>query len=113
MACLSYSSSSGQLAHMSSIWHSLFRIEDCARTWKFGKLSGLCYYSIPGLYLPAQCCLGSLVAMERGDESHTCCYTVAWLCRKIYRATVLCLIYLLATKPGFLHAAYTTESARG
>ncbi|KAF8392505.1 hypothetical protein HHK36_022847 [Tetracentron sinense] len=94
---------------------------------------GLWHYPIPGFFLLAQFCLGILVAMgnlvnnsvfqylsdEDGRSSNDNCNveekedakvlivaTIAWGLRKISRAIMLALIFLLAMKPGFIHAVY-------
>ncbi|KAK9292746.1 hypothetical protein L1049_020726 [Liquidambar formosana] len=94
---------------------------------------GLWHYPIPGLYLLAQFCLGVLVAignlvnnsvflsLSDGDGQSTdddCTVeekeetkvlivaTIAWGLRKSSRAIVLALIFLIAMRPGFIHAVY-------
>ncbi|XP_073283729.1 piezo-type mechanosensitive ion channel homolog isoform X2 [Primulina huaijiensis] len=97
------------------------------------EIVGLWHYSIPGFFLLAQFCLGILVALgnlvsnsvflclsneERqiSNESETeevkedakvlLVATIAWGLRKCSRAIVLLLIFLIATKPGLIHAVY-------
>ncbi|XP_073315003.1 piezo-type mechanosensitive ion channel homolog isoform X1 [Primulina huaijiensis] len=97
------------------------------------EMVGLWHYPIPGFFLLAQFCLGILVALgnlvsnsvflclsneERqfSNESETeevkedakvlLVATIAWGLRKCSRAIVLLLIFLIATKPGFIHAVY-------
>ncbi|CAA0832071.1 Piezo-type mechanosensitive ion channel homolog [Striga hermonthica] len=94
---------------------------------------GLWHYPIPGFFLLAQFCLGILVALgnlvnnsvflclsneERrfSSESETeevkedpkvlVVATIAWGLRKCSRAIMLLLIFLIAAKPGFIHAIY-------
>ncbi|CAA6654163.1 unnamed protein product [Spirodela intermedia] len=94
---------------------------------------GFWHYSIPGFFLLAQFCLGILVAMgnlvnnsvflytsyedgqsstdenvaeEKEDVKVLIIATLAWGLRKISRAITLTLIFLLALKPGFIHAVY-------
>lgn len=97
------------------------------------ELVGLWHYSIPGLFLLAQFCLGVLVALgnlvsnsvflylhdEDGRTSNDNCSvevkeetkvlivaTIAWGLRKGSRAIELVLLFLIAMKPGFVHAVY-------
>uniref|UniRef100_A0A1D1Y2D5 Protein PIEZO n=2 Tax=Anthurium amnicola TaxID=1678845 RepID=A0A1D1Y2D5_9ARAE len=94
---------------------------------------GFWHYPIPGFFLLAQFCLGILVAMgnlvnnsvflymsneerqssndesvaeEKDDMKVLIIATLAWGLRKISRAVTLTLIFLLALKPGFIHAVY-------
>ncbi|KAJ4954572.1 hypothetical protein NE237_011355 [Protea cynaroides] len=94
---------------------------------------GLWHYPVPGFFLLAQFCLGILVALGNLVNSSVFLYlsdadgqslnddrtvevkedtkvlivaTVAWGLRKSSRAITLALIFLLATKPGFIHAIY-------
>ncbi|CBI34341.3 unnamed protein product, partial [Vitis vinifera] len=94
---------------------------------------GLWHYPIPGFYLLAQFCLGILIALgnlvsnsvflylsdREGQSTRDNCTTeekeetkvlivatIAWGLRKSSRAIVLALIFLIATKPGFIHAVY-------
>nr|CAN61399.1 hypothetical protein VITISV_031828 [Vitis vinifera] len=95
---------------------------------------GLWHYPIPGFYLLAQFCLGILIALgnlvsnsvflylsdREGQSTRDNCTTeekeetkvlivatIAWGLRKSSRAIVLALIFLIATKPGFIHAVYS------
>ncbi|XP_058187359.1 piezo-type mechanosensitive ion channel homolog isoform X2 [Rhododendron vialii] len=97
------------------------------------ELVGLWHYPIPGFFLLAQFCLGILVALgnlvsnsvflylsdEDGRSSNNNCAvevkeearvlivaTIAWGLRKCCRAIELVLIFLIAMKPGFIHAVY-------
>ncbi|KAK9282374.1 hypothetical protein L1049_005291 [Liquidambar formosana] len=97
------------------------------------EMLGLWHYPIPGFFLLAQFCLGILVAVgnlvnnsvfqylsdEGGQSSIENCTveveeenkvlivaTIAWGFRKSSRAIVLALIFLIAMKPGFIHAVY-------
>ncbi|XP_041993194.1 piezo-type mechanosensitive ion channel homolog [Salvia splendens] len=97
------------------------------------EMVGLWHYPIPGFFLLAQFCLGVLVALgnlvsnsvflclsnEEGRfsaESETeevkegatvlVVATIAWVMRKASRPIMLLLIFVIATKPGFIHAAY-------
>ncbi|KAG5567620.1 hypothetical protein RHGRI_002982 [Rhododendron griersonianum] len=97
------------------------------------ELVGLWHYPIPGCFLLAQFCLGILVALgnlvsnsvflylsdEDGRSSNNNCAvevkeearvlivaTIAWGLRKCCRAIELVLIFLIAMKPGFIHAVY-------
>ncbi|KAI7983245.1 hypothetical protein LOK49_LG15G00399 [Camellia lanceoleosa] len=97
------------------------------------EMVGLWHYPIPGFFLLAQFCLGILVALgnlvsnsvflylsdEDGRSSNDNCTvevkeetevlivaTIAWGLRKCSRAVELVLIFLIAMKPGFVHAIY-------
>ncbi|XP_057964043.1 piezo-type mechanosensitive ion channel homolog isoform X2 [Malania oleifera] len=99
------------------------------------EMVGLWHYPIPGLFLLAQFCLGILVAVgnlvnnsvflylsdevgqslndndnctvEVKDETKVLIVaTIAWGLRKCSRAIMLTLIFLIAAKPGFIHAVY-------
>lgn len=94
---------------------------------------GLWHYSIPGLFLLAQFCLGVFVALcnlvnnsvflyltseegpsssddhlidEKEDTMVLIVATLAWGLRKLSRAITLMLLFLLVMKPGFIHAVY-------
>lgn len=94
---------------------------------------GLWHYSIPGLFLLAQFCLGVFVALcnlvnnsvfvyttteggasssddhlidEKEDTMVLIVATLAWGLRKLSRAITLMLLFLLVVKPGFIHAVY-------
>uniref|UniRef100_A0A2P2M0W9 Piezo-type mechanosensitive ion channel homolog isoform X2 n=1 Tax=Rhizophora mucronata TaxID=61149 RepID=A0A2P2M0W9_RHIMU len=100
---------------------------------KIWEMVGLWHYPIPGFFLLAQFCLGILVALGNlvnnsvflylSDEvdqfsSHNSTIeveedtkvlivaTIAWGLRKCSRAIMLTLIFLIAMKPGFIHAVY-------
>ncbi|CAN0892678.1 Piezo-type mechanosensitive ion channel homolog [Linum grandiflorum] len=100
---------------------------------KIWEMVGLWHYSIPGLFLFAQFCLGMLVALGNlvnnsvflylSDESYQSpldnstieeeegtkvliVATIAWGLRKCSRAIMLAMIFLIAMKPGFIHAVY-------
>ncbi|PWA88896.1 hypothetical protein CTI12_AA084740 [Artemisia annua] len=98
------------------------------------EMVGLWHYPIPGFFLLAQFCLGVLVALGNlvnnsvflyisDEEDHQTCNgdatpeveeetkvlivaTIAWILRKCSRAIMLVLIFLIAMKPGFIHAVY-------
>ncbi|KAJ7977462.1 piezo-type mechanosensitive ion channel-like [Quillaja saponaria] len=97
------------------------------------EMVGLWHHPIPGFFLLAQFCLGILVALgnlvnnsvflclsdEDGQSSNDnsrvkedeetkvlIVATVAWGLRKSSRAIMLALIFLIAMKPGFIHAVY-------
>lgn len=97
------------------------------------EMVGLWHYSIPALFLLAQFCLGILVALvnlvnnsvflylndEDGPSRNNSCTveaegetkvlimaTIAWGLRKCSRAIMLTLIFIIAMKPGFIHAVY-------
>ncbi|KAH7517167.1 hypothetical protein FEM48_Zijuj09G0033700 [Ziziphus jujuba var. spinosa] len=97
------------------------------------EMVGLWHYPIPGFFLLAQFCVGILVALGNlvnnsvflclsDEDRHSSndnttangkeetkvliVATVAWGVRKISRAIVLVLIFLIAMKPGFIHAVY-------
>lgn len=96
------------------------------------EMVGLWHYPIPGFFLLAQFCLGILVALgnlvnnsvflylsDAGDQSSSgnsnveeedakvlIVATIAWGLRKCSRAIMLTLIFLIAMKPGFIHAIY-------
>ncbi|KAL6884653.1 hypothetical protein ACP4OV_010589 [Aristida adscensionis] len=94
---------------------------------------GLWHYSIPGLFLLAQFCLGVFVALcnlvnnsvflyltsedgpsssddhlidDKEDTMVLIVATLAWGLRKLSRAITLTLLFLLVMKPGFIHAVY-------
>uniref|UniRef100_A0A7N0TA13 Piezo non-specific cation channel R-Ras-binding domain-containing protein n=1 Tax=Kalanchoe fedtschenkoi TaxID=63787 RepID=A0A7N0TA13_KALFE len=94
---------------------------------------GLWHYPIPGCYLLAQFGLGVLVALgnlvsnsvftylndggaqstndnctveEQEETKVLIIATLAWGLRKTSRAIMLALIFLIATKPGLIHAVY-------
>lgn len=100
---------------------------------KIWEMVGLWHYPIPGFFLLAQFCLGILVALgnlvnnsvflclsdEGGQTSNDyssvkvegetkvlIVATIAWGLRKCSRAIMLALIFLIAIKPGFIHAVY-------
>ncbi|KAK1398972.1 piezo-type mechanosensitive ion channel-like [Heracleum sosnowskyi] len=123
-------------------WAVCTYIFNVAYTFLDGKLGkdmeiwemvGLWHYSIPGLFLLAQFCLGVLVALnnlvnnsvllylsyegmqsscdnstdEVGEETEVLIVaTIAWGLRKCSRAIMLVLLFLIAVKPGFVHAIY-------
>ncbi|KAI7757816.1 hypothetical protein M8C21_027175, partial [Ambrosia artemisiifolia] len=98
------------------------------------EMVGLWHYPIPGFFLLAQFCLGVLVALgnlvnnsvflyisdeedhptSNGDTTQEVTEdtkvlivaTIAWVLRKCSRAIMLVLIFLIAMKPGFIHALY-------
>ncbi|TYK18291.1 piezo-type mechanosensitive ion channel-like protein [Cucumis melo var. makuwa] len=97
------------------------------------EMVGLWHYPIPGFFLLAQFGLGILVALvnlvnnsvflclsgedehssndnsspgEAGETKVLIVATIAWGLRKSSRAIVLTLIFLVAMKPGFIHAVY-------
>ncbi|XP_034689649.1 piezo-type mechanosensitive ion channel homolog isoform X2 [Vitis riparia] len=97
------------------------------------EMVGLWHYPIPGFFLLAQFGLGILVAVgnlvnntvflhlsdEDGQSSNEnstvevneetkvlIVATIAWGLRKSSRAIMLALIFLIAMKPGFIHAVY-------
>lgn len=104
------------------------------RDMKIWEMVGLWHYPIPGFFLLAQFCLGILVALgnlvnnsvflclsdEGGQTSNDyssvkvegetkvlIVATIAWGLRKCSRAIMLALIFLIAIKPGFIHAVYS------
>ncbi|XP_075093902.1 piezo-type mechanosensitive ion channel homolog [Nicotiana tabacum] len=97
------------------------------------EMVGLWHYPIPGFFLLAQFFLGILVAVgnlvnnsvflcmsDEENQSSSDSFsdevkeetkvlivaTIAWGLRKCSRAIMLVLIFLIATKPGFIHAVY-------
>ncbi|XP_062018874.1 piezo-type mechanosensitive ion channel homolog [Rosa rugosa] len=97
------------------------------------EMVGLWHYPIPGFFLLAQFCLGMLVALGNlvnnsvflclsdedgrsstdnstiegeGETKVLIVATIAWGLRKSSRAIMLALIFLIAMKPGFIHAVY-------
>nr|GMD20021.1 piezo-type mechanosensitive ion channel homolog isoform X1 [Ipomoea batatas] len=97
------------------------------------EMVGLWHYPIPGFFLLAQFCLGILVAVgnlvnnsvflclsdeeqhpstnsiieeEKEETKILIVATIAWGLRKISRPVMLILIFLIAAKPGFIHAVY-------
>ncbi|XP_010242544.1 PREDICTED: piezo-type mechanosensitive ion channel homolog isoform X2 [Nelumbo nucifera] len=100
---------------------------------KIWETIGLWHYPIPGFFLLAQFCLGILVALgnlvnnsvflylsdeyglsssddstveEKEETKVLIVATIAWGLRKSSRGITLALIFLLAMKPGFIHAIY-------
>ncbi|GKC67805.1 piezo-type mechanosensitive ion channel, partial [Tanacetum coccineum] len=100
---------------------------------KVWEMVGLWHYSFPGFFILAQFFLGVLVALVNlvnnsvflyiSDESHhtsngdpppeakeetkvLIVATIAWILRKCNRAIMLLQIFLIAMKPGFIHAVY-------
>uniref|UniRef100_A0A2N9GW87 Uncharacterized protein n=2 Tax=Fagus sylvatica TaxID=28930 RepID=A0A2N9GW87_FAGSY len=98
------------------------------------EMVGLWHYPIPGFFLLAQFCLGILVALgnlvnnsvflclsdDHGQPSSQnstveveeetkvlIVATIAWGLHKSSRAIMLALIFLIAMKPGFIHAVYS------
>lgn len=97
------------------------------------EMVGLWHYPIPGFFLLAQFCLGILVALGNlvnnsvflylsdedapssnsnsavevdGETKVFIVATIAWGLRKCSRAIMLALIFIIAMKPGFIHAVY-------
>ncbi|XP_043708760.1 piezo-type mechanosensitive ion channel homolog isoform X1 [Telopea speciosissima] len=104
-----------------------------SRDMEIWETVGLWHYPIPGFFLLAQFCLGILVAMgnlvsnsvllylsdadgQSLNDDHTVeekeetkvlmVATIAWGLRRSSRAITLALIFLIAMKPGFIHAIY-------
>ncbi|XP_039810070.1 piezo-type mechanosensitive ion channel homolog isoform X2 [Panicum virgatum] len=100
---------------------------------KIWETVGLWHYSIPGLFLLAQFCLGVFVALcnlvnnsvflyvqsmdgpsssddhlidEKEDTMVLIVATLAWGLRKLSRSITLTLLFLLVMKRGFIHAVY-------
>ncbi|KAJ4842906.1 hypothetical protein Tsubulata_023830 [Turnera subulata] len=107
-----------------------WKLEKDMKIW---EMVGLWHYPIPGFFLLAQFCLGILVALgnlvnnsvflyvsDAGNRSSSdnsnveveedakvlIVATIAWGLRKCSRAIMLTLIFLIAMKPGFIHAVY-------
>ncbi|XP_057423805.1 piezo-type mechanosensitive ion channel homolog isoform X2 [Lotus japonicus] len=103
------------------------------RDMKIWEMVGLWHYPIPGFFLLAQFCLGILVALgnlvnnsvflylsdeggqssndnvsvkAEGETKALIVATIAWGLRKSSRAIMLALIFIIAIKPGFIHAVY-------
>ncbi|XP_012490496.2 piezo-type mechanosensitive ion channel homolog isoform X1 [Gossypium raimondii] len=96
------------------------------------EMVGFWHYPIPGFFLLAQFCLGILVALGNlvnnsvfvylsdkdalssnnspgevdGETKVFIVATIAWGLRKCSRAIMLALIFIIAMKPGFIHAIY-------
>ncbi|XVE77731.1 hypothetical protein DITRI_Ditri13aG0086100 [Diplodiscus trichospermus] len=97
------------------------------------EMVGFWHYPIPGFFLLAQLCLGILVALGNlvnnsvflyltdedalsssdnsavevnGETKVFIVATIAWGLRKCSRAIMLALIFVIAMKPGFIHAVY-------
>ncbi|KAI3678969.1 hypothetical protein L6452_38273 [Arctium lappa] len=97
------------------------------------EMVGLWNYPFPGFFILAQFCLGVLVSLVNlvnnsvflyiSDEVHQTddgdpapeveeetkvliVATIAWVLRKCNRAIMLVQIFLIAMKPGFIHAVY-------
>ncbi|XP_031279983.1 piezo-type mechanosensitive ion channel homolog isoform X2 [Pistacia vera] len=97
------------------------------------EMVGLWHYPIPGFFLLAQFCLGVLVALGNLVNNSVFLYlsdedwrssnepstveveqetkvfvvaTIAWGLCKCSRAVMLALIFIIAMKPGFVHAVY-------
>ncbi|XP_076898654.1 piezo-type mechanosensitive ion channel homolog isoform X1 [Bidens hawaiensis] len=109
---------------------------DLEKDMEIWEMVGLWHYSIPGFFILAQFCLGVLVALgnlvnnsvflyisdeedhqtSNGDATQEATVTedtkvlivatIAWGLRKCSRAIMLVLIFLIAMKPGFIHALY-------
>ncbi|PNY05730.1 protein FAM38B, partial [Trifolium pratense] len=105
----------------------IFNVAFTFLNWKLGRdmkiweMVGLWHYPIPGFFLLAQFCLGILVALGNlvnnsvflclsdevdGETKVLIVATIAWGLRKCSRAIMLALIFLIAIKPGFIHAVY-------
>ncbi|XVE73201.1 hypothetical protein DITRI_Ditri11bG0098300 [Diplodiscus trichospermus] len=97
------------------------------------EMVGFWHYPIPGFFLLAQFCLGILVALGNlvnnsvflylsdedslssgnnssvevdGETKVLIVATIAWGLRKCSQAIMLALIFIIAMKPGFIHAVY-------
>ncbi|CAH1447448.1 unnamed protein product [Lactuca virosa] len=97
------------------------------------EMVGLWHYPFPGFFILAQFCLGFLVALVNLVNNSVFLYlsdevpstsdgdstpevkeetkvlivaTIAWVLRKCNRAIMLVQIFLIAMKPGFIHAVY-------
>ncbi|XVF21838.1 hypothetical protein REPUB_Repub12eG0124200 [Reevesia pubescens] len=97
------------------------------------EMVGFWHYPLPGFFLLAQFCLGILVALGSlvnnsvflylsdedavssnnnsdvevdGETKVFIVATIAWGLRKCSRAIMLALIFIIAMKPGFIHAVY-------
>ncbi|GMI85789.1 PIEZO1 [Hibiscus trionum] len=97
------------------------------------EMVGFWHYPIPGFFLLAQFCLGILVALGNlvnnsvflylsdedalsssnksavevdGETKVFIVATIAWGMRKCSRAIMLALIFIIAMKPGLIHAVY-------
>nr|XP_043619300.1 piezo-type mechanosensitive ion channel homolog [Erigeron canadensis] len=107
---------------------------DMGKDMDIWEMVGLWHYPIPGFFILAQFCLGVLVALGNlvnnsvflyisDEEAHhtsngdgtpevkeetkvLIVATIAWGLRKCSRAIMLVLIFLIAMKPGFIHAIY-------
>ncbi|KAD3068641.1 hypothetical protein R6Q59_017338 [Mikania micrantha] len=107
---------------------------DLEKDMEIWEMVGLWHYPIPGFFILAQFCLGVLVALGNlvnnsvflyisDEENHQTANgdttyevreetkvlivaTIAWGLRKCSRAIMLVLIFLIAMKPGFIHALY-------
>ncbi|KAK9055797.1 hypothetical protein SSX86_026882 [Deinandra increscens subsp. villosa] len=107
---------------------------DLEKDMEIWEMIGLWHYPIPGFFILAQFCLGVLVALgnlvnnsvflyisdeedrqtPNGDATHEVreetkvliVATIAWGLRKCSRAIMLVLIFLIAMRPGFIHALY-------
>ncbi|KAI3800979.1 hypothetical protein L1987_29079 [Smallanthus sonchifolius] len=107
---------------------------DLEKDMEIWEMVGLWHYPIPGFFILAQFCLGVLVALgnlvnnsvflyisdeedrqtSNGEATHEVreetkvliVATIAWGLRKCSRAIMLVLIFLIAMKPGFIHALY-------
>ncbi|KAJ0581861.1 putative Piezo family protein [Helianthus annuus] len=107
---------------------------DLEKDMEIWEMVGLWHYPIPGFFILAQFCLGVLVALgnlvnnsvflyisdeedqptSNGDATQEVTEdtkvlivaTIAWVLRKCSRAIMLVLIFLIAMKPGFIHALY-------
>ncbi|KAI3752438.1 hypothetical protein L2E82_24470 [Cichorium intybus] len=98
------------------------------------EMVGLWHYPFPGFFILAQFCLGFLVALVNLVNNSVFLYlsdevpstsdgdstpevkeetkvlivaTIAWVLRKCNRAIMLVQIFLIAMKPGFIHAVYS------
>ncbi|KAL6324309.1 hypothetical protein AAG906_012555 [Vitis piasezkii] len=99
---------------LSSVFH-LHHLNGLLLDMEIWETIGLWHYPIPGFYLLAQFCLGILIALGNLVSNSVFLYlsiekdnpqgTIHGDC-KSSRAIVLALIFLIATKPGFIHAVY-------
>ncbi|CAN1124338.1 Piezo-type mechanosensitive ion channel homolog [Linum perenne] len=115
------------------VFNLTFLILNKQRDMEIWETIGLWHYPIPGFYLFAQFCLGVLVALgnlvnnsvfqylsdlgvqyskhdssieDRDGSKVLIIATVAWVLRKTSRVIVLVLIFLIALRPGLIHALY-------
>ncbi|CAO2832677.1 unnamed protein product [Amaranthus hypochondriacus] len=115
------------------VFNVAFTYSNKNKDMKMWETVGLWNYSVPGLYLFAQFCLGILFALsnlvnrsvfiflsngdgqslpddsaaeEKEETKVLIVATIVWVFSKCSRAIVMTLLLVIAMKPGFIHALY-------